>query len=309
MRTAPIAIATAVAVVTAVGVGVAVADRTDEARPVEAVGVGAVTVDDGAVPDATADPTSAPTAQPTASTGSPGTTPQQVAGLEQLQGVLTRDDSRDDSDDSRDDGDDSTDDDRGDFEVAGVDLDLGPDGWLLGGGTVVDYDGDGTLRPVVEELEALLGQEVTVAGRYDGDSSGDDDSDDSQDGSRDGSRDDDLDVYEIQGQVYRDTAGGPAPWAAAGASASPGATGAPTTGSDDDSDDGSTGAAGTTGPSREELSRIAVDAVGADSRVDSIDREDDGGAAWEIEVVDAYGVEQRVLLDAAGTVLDIRPED
>ena len=60
---------------------------------------------------------------------------------------------------------------------------------------------------------------------------------------------------------------------------------------------------------RDEIVAIALDAVGADSRLDSVDREDDGGSAWEVEVHDAYGQEQRVLLDAAGTVLDIRPED
>ncbi len=289
MRAAPLAIATAVAVVAAVGVGVAVASSTDEVRPVDAVGVGAVTVDDSATSAPTDGASASPTAPP--ATGTPA---QQVQGLAQLQGVLTRDDDKDDEKDDEDAADD-----RADFEVAGVDLDLGPSSWLVGAGPVADYDGDGTLRPVVEELEALLGQEVTVAGRYETDDSGDD--------SRDDSRDDDLDVYEIQGLAFRDTAGGPAPWATAGASGT--ATPDDDAGDDatDDRDDDPTVPAG--GPAREELERIAVDAVGADSRVTSFDREDDGGAAWEVEVLDAQGVEQRVLLDPAGTVLDIRPED
>lgn len=271
MRAAPVALLTAVGVIAAVGVGVAVASDTDDVQQVDAVALGAVTVD--ATPDdqPTGSSTDSATGSSSTASSSPTSSAQQVAGLERLQGVLTRDDSDDDNDDEADDRADDRADERADFEVAGVDLDLGPDEWLLTAGPVGDFDGDGTLRPVLEELEALLGTEVTVAGRYEDDGSG--------------GSDDDLDVYEIQGLTFRDSAGGPAPWQTAG-----------------------TGVAGD-GPSREELGRIAADAVGADSRVDSVDTEDDGGAAWEVEVVDAYGVEQRVLLDAAGVVLDIRPED
>ena len=263
MRAATVAVGAAVVAVVAVGMGVAVAADGDDVEQVDAVSVGDVTVDDAA----TASPTSS--ASPT-STGSPSVTstgagpaaPQQVPGLDQVQGVLTRDDSDDDRDDDRDD---SSDDDFDDFEVAGVDLELGPESWLLTAGPVADFDGDGTARPVLDELEALLGQEVTVAGRYD---DGDDD---------------DLDVYEINGLTFRDSAGAAAPWQGSGAAGD--------------------------ALARDEVVAIALDAVGADSRLDSVDREDDGGAAWEVEVVDAYGQEQRVLLDAAGTVLDIRPED
>ena len=220
--------------------------------------------DDPSTPDASPTPggsstTTSPAADPAA--------PQQVAGLDQVQGVLTRDDSSDDSDDSddRDDSDDSSDDDFADFQVAGVDLELGPESWLLTAGPLADFDGDGTTRPVLEELEALLGEEVTIAGRYD---DGDDD---------------DLQVYEVNGRTFRDSAGAAAPWQGSGTS----------------------GAA----LDRDEVVAVALDAVGADSRLDSVDREDDGGSAWEVEVVDAYGQEQRVLLDASGSVLDIRPED
>lgn len=268
MRAAPVIIATAVAAVTAVGVGVAVASDRDDTRQVEAISVGAVTVDDsltaelsttptdagtpstGATTDDTATATadSTPSATDTA-TGSYGS--QQVQGLDQIQGVLTRDDD----DDHRDD--------RDDFEAADVDLELGPDSWLLSAGPIADFDGDGTLSPVIEELETLIGQEVTVLGRMDDDG-------------------DDLEVYEIQGLTFRDSAGGPAPWR-----------------SGDDAD-----ALG-----RNQIAEAALAAVGEGSRLDSVDREDDNGSSWEVEVVDAQGREQRVLLDAAGAVLDIRLDD
>ena len=131
----------------------------------------------------------------------------------------------------------------------------------LGAGPVADFDGDGTLAPVRQELEGLLGQEVVVLGRLDDD--------------------DDIEVYEIQGLTFRDSAG-PAPWQGDG----PG--------------DALT---------RDEAVQAALEAVGEGSRLDSVDREDDDGAAWEVEVYDADGREQRVLLDASGAVLDIRPED
>lgn len=49
--------------------------------------------------------------------------------------------------------------------------------------------------------------------------------------------------------------------------------------------------------------------MGADSRLESVDGEDGGGAAWEVEVVDGQGCEQRVPLDEAGAVLDMRLDD
>lgn len=265
MRAAPVIIAAAVAGVAAVGVAAAVASDGDEVRQVEAVSVGAVTVD---ATDAPASDGPTPSSSPTASddatddstdratdgsTDAPAS--RQVEGLDELRGVLTRDD--DDRDDDRDD------DDKDDFEVAGVDLELGPEGWLLGAGPVADFDGDGTTAPVLTELEGLLGQEVVVLGRFDDDG-------------------DDIEVYEIQGLTFRDSAGGPAPWQ-----------------SGDQADV----------LTRDQIVQAALDAVGADSRLDSVDREDDGGATWEVEVYDAQGREQRVLLDAAGAVLDIRPED
>lgn len=273
MRTAPVAIAVAVAVITATGVGVAVAADRDDVRPVDALSLGAVEVDDAGQEPATG----------TTSTGAATAdrTPLQVEGLDQLQGVLTRAD-----------GDDA--DDRAEFEIAGVDLDLGPDAWLLDGATLADYDGNGTLQPVVEELEALLGQDVTVAGRYEVE----DRDDDFLDRVFDGSSDDDMDVYVIQDLAFRDTAGGPAPWASAGA-----------TSSSDNGDDLATGSSDLSPEQREQLTQVALEAVGAGSRIESLEREDDDGATWEVDVIDASGIEQHVLLDAAGAVIDVRPED
>lgn len=288
MRAAPVIVSSAVLALVAVGVGVAVAQPGDDAVEVGGVSVGDVTVDDGAGAGATASdgPSDGPTDSSTDSpTDGPSPSAQQVEGLDTVQGVLTRDDSgsgsddsgSDDSgsgsgsDDSSSDGSGSDDsgsddgsgsDDRDDFEVAGVDLDLGPESWLLSAGPVADFDGDGTLRPVLEELEGLVGTEVTVLGRLDDDG-------------------DELEVYVIQDLELRSTSG-PAPW--------------------------ETGDQGTS-LDRDAVVEAALDAVGADSRLDSVDREDDGGAAWEVEVIDAEGREQRVLVAADGTVLDIRPED
>lgn len=264
MRAAPVIISSAVLALVAVGVGVAVAQPGGDAVEVGAVSVGDVTVDDGAGADATASvgPSDGPTGSATDG-ATDGATPaaQQVEGLDTVQGVLTRDDDSG-SDDSSDDNRSDDSDDRDDFEVAGVDLELGPESWLLSAGPVADFDGDGTLRPVLEELEGLVGTEVTVLGRLDDDG-------------------DELEVYVIQGLQLRSTSG-PAPW--------------------ESGDQGAT-------LGQDAIVEAALDAVGADSRLDSVDREDDGGAAWEVEVVDAQGREQRVLVGADGTVLDIRPED
>jgi hypothetical protein len=282
MRAAPVIVSSAVLALVAVGVGVAVARPGDDAVAVGGVSVGDVTVDDGAGAGATAsdDPSDGPTGSPTdgptdspTDAASPST--QQVEGLDTVQGVLTRDDDSSGSDDSGSGSDDSgsgseddsngsddsgSSDDRDEFEVAGVDLEVGPESWLLTAGPVADFDGDGTLRPVLEELEGLVGSEVTVLGRLDDDG-------------------DELEVYVIQDLG---STSGPAPWE---------------TGDQGDALD------------RDAVVEAALDAVGADSRLDSVDREDDGGAAWEVEVVDAQGREQRVLVAADGTVLDIRPED
>ncbi|CAL9615034.1 hypothetical protein SUDANB121_05735 [Nocardiopsis dassonvillei] len=103
-----------------------------------------------------------------------------VEGLEQLVGEL------------RADGDD-----RDDWSVAGVDVDFGPEEWLLTDPVLEDYDGDGTAAPLPEELRGLEGTEVTLGVRYEED----------DDGERE-----DADVYTVNGLNLRDPDGGPAPW-------------------------------------------------------------------------------------------------
>lgn len=86
-----------------------------------------------------------------------------------------------------------------DWYVAGVGVDFGPRAWLLTDAIVGDFDGDGVADPVLEELRALEGAEVTLGVRYDSDR-------------------DDAGVFTINGSTLRDTDGGPAPWEDSGAS-------------------------------------------------------------------------------------------
>ncbi|WP_211715369.1 PepSY domain-containing protein [Nocardiopsis sp. MG754419] len=117
----------------------------------------------------------APTIEPSAEEGRS----RSVDGLEQLVGVLHAGDDVDD------------------WYVAGVEVDFGPEEWLLTDPVVDDFDGDGVADPLPEELSALEGTEVTLGVRYDDD----DDTD------RDDAR-----VFTVNGMILRDTAGGPAPW-------------------------------------------------------------------------------------------------
>lgn len=86
-----------------------------------------------------------------------------------------------------------------DWYVAGVGVDFGPRAWLLTDAIVGDFDGDGVADPVLEELRALEGAEVTLGVRYDSDR-------------------DEAGVFTINGSTLRDTDGGPAPWEDPGAS-------------------------------------------------------------------------------------------
>jgi hypothetical protein len=114
---------------------------------------------------------------------------QQVAALDSIRGTLERR------------GDDPT-----DFYLGGVELELGPEAWMLTAGPGQDYDGDGTPEELLAELEGLIGQPVTALVRLDNDG-------------------DDADVYVLNDLAYRDSAGGPAPWlqtkTATGAAATP----------------------------------------------------------------------------------------
>ncbi|MFC4563077.1 PepSY domain-containing protein [Nocardiopsis mangrovi] len=104
---------------------------------------------------------------------------QPVAGLEQLEGVLSAGDDVDD------------------WYVSGVEVDFGPEEWLLTDPAVPGLDGEGASAPVLDVLRGLEGGEVTLGVRYE----------DDDDGDRD-----DADVYTVNGASYRDHEGGPAPW-------------------------------------------------------------------------------------------------
>lgn len=115
---------------------------------------------------------SPPTAPPD---GGPGS--QSVQGLEQLVGELRPGDEADD------------------WYVAGVEVDFGPEAWLFSDPVVGDFDGDGRTEPVLTELRALDGREVTLGVRYEPDD-----------------QRDDADVFTVDGITYRDATGGDTPW-------------------------------------------------------------------------------------------------
>ena len=92
---------------------------------------------------------------------------------------------------------------------------------------------------------------------------------------------DDADVYTIAGLTFRDPSR-PAPWV-------------------DTSDRADA--------DRSEIAVAAAAAVGPNAIVDDLDREDeDGWTGWKADVTDAGGREYDVLLDDAGTVLDVQPD-
>lgn len=179
---------------------------------------------------------------------------QQVAALDPIEGTLER--RGDDPDD---------------LVIGTVELELGPERWLRTAGPLRDYDGDGTPEDLRGELDALVGQAVTALVRLDDDG-------------------DEGDLYVLNDLVYRDSAGGPAPWQQ-GRTAREGAS--------------TLGQAA----SPEKVAEAAARAVGEGARVDELDREDGGAVAWEADVIAADGRERTVLLDAAGQVLDVRRDD
>lgn len=139
----------------------------DPDREVEAVQLGAVSTSGedatgtGASPSGTDD----------------GGAPRAVVGLEELSGTGTR--SGGDVDD---------------LSVDGIELDFGPDEWVVDAGPIEDFDGDGDTEPLRDEIDGLVDQPVDLLVSYD------------DDGERD-----DADVYEISGLTFRDPSG-PAPW-------------------------------------------------------------------------------------------------
>lgn len=139
---------------------------------------------------------SAAPASPAAAQGSR----QQVPGLDELAGTVSRegDDAADDTpdDDDRTDDDGTDDDGVDDLEINGVDLDFGPDDWVATAEPTADFDGDGTTAALRDELAGLAGRDVTLLVRFDDDG-------------------DDADVYVIGEHTYRDVSA-PAPWLPAG---------------------------------------------------------------------------------------------
>jgi hypothetical protein len=83
-------------------------------------------------------------------------------------------------------------DDSGQFTLGSVDLDFGPDAWVLTAGPLQDYDRDQTTENLLEELNGLTGQQVTTLVRP-------------------GDGGDEADLYVLNDLPYRDPAG-PPPW-------------------------------------------------------------------------------------------------
>ena len=53
--------------------------------------------------------------------------------------------------------------------IDGVDLDFGPDDWVATAEAPDDFDGDGTVESLRDELAGLVGREVTLLVRFDDD--------------------------------------------------------------------------------------------------------------------------------------------
>ncbi len=100
---------------------------------------------------------------------------QQVAALDRLSGRLTRGDDADE------------------LSIGRVEVEFGPENWAVTAGPIEDYDGDGRLEPLLDELGGLTGRSVTALVRLDDDG-------------------DEADLYVLNGLRYRDSAGAAPPW-------------------------------------------------------------------------------------------------
>lgn len=134
----------------------------DPTEQVEAVSVDEVSL----APPGTSTRTSSPTEE--ADGGN-----RQVEALDPLEGRLDAED------------------DPGEYRLGTVDLDFGPDAWVLTAPPMQDYDGDGRVERLEAELDALVGQQVSLLVRLD-----------------DGNY---AAVYVLNDRPYRDPAG-PGPW-------------------------------------------------------------------------------------------------
>lgn len=101
---------------------------------------------------------------------------RRVPGLDEVHGLVSRDDP----------------DEVDELTVGRVELDFGPEEWVAAAGPMQDYDNDGAVEPLRDELSGLVGREAHFLVRLD-------------------SKGDDGDVYAINGRPYRDPAG-PPPW-------------------------------------------------------------------------------------------------
>jgi hypothetical protein len=154
-RWAVIGAAAAMAVV-AIGASVTAAAQEDPT-----VEIGAVAVDQVRL------------STPTASTSA---RQQQVEALERLDGTLTM-----------------LGDDPEDFYIGPIELEFGPEAWVMTAGPTEDFDGDGNLERLLNELRGLVGRPVTALVRLDNDG-------------------DEANVYRLNDLSFRDSAGGRPPW-------------------------------------------------------------------------------------------------
>jgi hypothetical protein len=104
---------------------------------------------------------------------------QQVEALERLDGTLTM-----------------LGDDPEDFYIGPIELEFGPEAWVMTAGPSEDFDGDGDLERLLNELRGLVGRPVTALVRLDNDG-------------------DEANVYRLNDLTFRDSAGGRPPWLAA----------------------------------------------------------------------------------------------
>ena len=100
---------------------------------------------------------------------------QQVEALETLTGTLQRGSDADE------------------FILDNSELDFGPDTWVLTAGPIEDFDGDGKTERLLDELDGLVGRQVTAMVRFDADG-------------------DDAEVYVLNDRTYRDSASAVPPW-------------------------------------------------------------------------------------------------
>jgi len=119
------------------------------------------------------DPTAAASANPS---NLPSPSNLEVPGLDRVEGVLKRDS-----------------DDLAEFAVGAVELDFGPEAWVLTAAAAEDFDADGQTETLMAELDGLVGQPVRSAGRIDADG-------------------DEAEVYLLNDLTYRDPASDLVPW-------------------------------------------------------------------------------------------------